>query len=165
MFEIATIYARNQGQAVEMTYSDESGKVVTATEEKMAEAFNYEYFNFGMFPMFMGEVLSIFEGNVGLLNIYSQQNQPRSMFKQTVVTHVVVGVLCLAMGCLSYLAYGSLIQDIVLYNLPQHSNLGTLVAILYMLNIVGSITMTIQPIYGLFEKKKEKREEEEPQPV
>ena len=117
MFEIATIYARNQGQAVEMTYSDETGKVVTATEEKMAEAFNYEYFNFGMFPMFMGEVLSIFEGNVGLLNIYSQQNQPRSMFKQTVVTHVVVGVLCLAMGCLSYLAYGSLIQDLSLIHI------------------------------------------------
>lgn len=65
------------------------------------------------------------------------------MFKQTVITHIVVGVLCLLVGCLSYLAYGSLIQDIVLYNLPQHSNLGTLVAVLYMLNIVGSITMTI----------------------
>ena len=45
----------------------------------MAEAFKYEYFNFAMFPMFMGEVLSIFEGNVGILNIYSQQNQPRSI--------------------------------------------------------------------------------------
>ena len=40
------------------------------------------------------------------------------MFKQTVITHVVVGSMCLLMGCLSYLAYGSLIQDIVLYNLP-----------------------------------------------
>ena len=64
-----------------MTYSDDSGKIVTANEEKMAEAFNYEYFNLSVLPMFMGEVLSIFEGNVGLLNIYSQQNQPRSMYK------------------------------------------------------------------------------------
>ena len=42
--------------------------------------------------------------------------------------------------------------------------MGTLVAILYMLNIIGSITMTIQPIYGLFEKRsKEKDEGEEEQ--
>lgn len=54
-----------------MTYSDESGNVVKASEEKLAEAFDYEYFNFAVFPMFMGEVLSIFEGNVGILNIYS----------------------------------------------------------------------------------------------
>ena len=65
------------------------------------------------------------------------------MMCQTVITHVVVLCLCALMGTLSYLAYGNLIQDIVLYNLPQHSNLGTFVAVLYMLNIVGSITMTI----------------------
>ena len=37
-----------------------------------SSGYHYEMFNFGMFPLFMGEVLSIFEGNVGLLNIYSQ---------------------------------------------------------------------------------------------
>ena len=70
--------------------------------------------------------------------------------------------MCAAMGILSYLAYGNLVQDIVLYNLPQDSNLASVVALLYMLNIVGSITMTIQPIYGLFEKgQKDKREDAE----
>ena len=54
-----------------MTYSDDTGKIVTASEDKMAEAFDYEYFNLSVLPMFMGEVLSIFEGNVGILNIYS----------------------------------------------------------------------------------------------
>ena len=63
------------------------------------------------------------------------------------------------MGTLSYLAYGNLVQDIVLYNLPQDSRLATLVAILYMLNIVGSITMTIQPVYALFEKDGKAKEE------
>lgn len=109
-------------------------------------------FNINMFPLFMGEVLSIFEGNVGLLNIYSQQNEPRSMFKQTVITHLTVLIICLLMGTLSYLAYGSDTEDVVLYNLPKGSNLATLVAALYMLNIVGSIAMTVQPIYALFEK-------------
>ena len=35
-----------------------------------------------------------------------------------------------------------------------------MVAILYMFNIVGSITMTIQPIYGLFEKREKDKEED-----
>ena len=65
------------------------------------------------------------------------------MFCQTVITHILVGAMCLAMGTISYLAYGDLVQDIVLYNLPQHSPLATMVAVLYMFNIVGSITMTI----------------------
>ena len=43
-----------------------------ATGAKLESAFDYIYFNFAMFPPFMGEVLSIFEGNVGILNIYSQ---------------------------------------------------------------------------------------------
>ena len=59
------------------------------------------------------------------------------------VTHLIVGAMCLIMGILSYLAYGNLIQDVVLYNLPQNSNVATFVAVLYMLNIVGSISMTI----------------------
>ena len=100
-----------------------------------------------MFPLFLGEVLSVFEGNVGLLNLYSQQNEPRTMMKQTALTHIIVLALCLAMGSLSYLSYGSLTQDIVLFNLPQGSNVATFVALLYMLNVTGSIMMQIQPIY------------------
>ena len=76
------------------------------------------------------------------------------MFLQTALTHAFVGMLCIIMGCLSYGAYGSLTQDIVFYNLPKGSALASIVALLYMLNIVGSISMTIQPIYGLIEKGK-----------
>ena len=83
--------------------------MVTASDDKLEAAFEFEYFNWAMLPPFMGEVMSIFEGNVGILNIYSQQNQPRTMFLQTIVTHVVVGVMCAAMGILSYLAYGNLV--------------------------------------------------------
>ena len=74
------------------------------------------------------------------------------MIKQAIVTHLVVLVMCLLMGILSYLAYGNDTADVILYNLPQGSHFATLVALLYMLNIVGSIAMTVQPIYALFEK-------------
>ena len=79
------------------------------------------------------------------------------MIKQAFVTHMVVLVMCLLMGILSYLAYGSDTGDVILYNLPQGSQLATIVALLYMLNIVGSIAMTVQPIYALFEKNSDIR--------
>ena len=41
------------------------------------------------------------------------------MFKQAIVTHMIVLILCLLMGILSYLAYGSETEDVILYNLPQ----------------------------------------------
>ena len=146
-FEIATLYAREHGEEMHLTYSDDTGKVLIASEAVLDTAFDYEYFNYPMFPLFLGEVLSVFEGNVGLLNLYSQQNEPRTMMKQTALTHIIVLALCLAMGSLSYLSYGSLTQDIVLFNLPQGSNVATFVALLYMLNVTGSIMMQIQPIY------------------
>lgn len=81
VFEVMTLYKRGQGELLKMTYSDENGKVVEASDERIASAFDYELFNISFLPLFMGEVMSIFEGNVGILNIYSQQNQPRTMFK------------------------------------------------------------------------------------
>ena len=81
IFEVMTIYWREQGEPLPMTYTDEKGSVFIASDEMLDKAFNYEYFNFAMFPLFMGEVLSIFEGNTGLLNVYSQQNEPRTMFR------------------------------------------------------------------------------------
>ena len=51
--------------------------------------------------------------------------------------------------------------------MPNHSNLSRLVVIMYMLNIVGSFTICIQPIYSIFEKrepvKKEKEKEDDPE--
>ena len=81
IFEVGTIYLRAQGEPLPMTYSDENGSVFIASDDMLDTAFKYEYFNFAMFPLFMGEVLSIFEGNTGLLNVYSQQNEPRTMFR------------------------------------------------------------------------------------
>ena len=68
--------------------------------------------------MFLGEVLSIFEGNMGILNIYSQQNEPKTMMANVVWTHIIVCSLVIILSTMSYLAYGNMIQDIVLYNIP-----------------------------------------------
>jgi len=76
-FEFQAIYNRTNGIEQEMTFSDETGGVSVATAEQKAEAYNFEYFNWGHFPLFLGEILAIFEGNAGILNIYSQHSEPR----------------------------------------------------------------------------------------
>ena len=48
--------------------------------------------------------------------------------------------------------------------MPNHSNLSRLVVIMYMLNIVGSFTICIQPIYSIFEKKEPVKKEKEDDP-
>ena len=83
------------------------------------------------------------------------------MFLNTIWTHITVGLMVISLCAVSYLAYGSMIQDIVLYNMPQHSNLARLVVIMYMLNIVGSFTICIQPIYAIFEKKEPVKKEKD----
>lgn len=83
------------------------------------------------------------------------------MFMNTIWTHVTVGLMVIGLCTVSYLAYGNLIQDIVLYNLPTHSNLARLIELMYMLNIVGSFTICIQPIYAILEKEDFKKERTE----
>ena len=48
--------------------------------------------------------------------------------------------------------------------MPQHSNLARIVEVMYMLNIVGSFTICIQPIYSIFERKEVKKEKAEEDP-
>jgi len=136
-----------------MTFTNEMGGVSVATDEQKEAAYNFLWFDRAHFPLFLGEILAIFEGNAGILNIYSQHSEPRQMFTNTVWTHLTVGFIVIGMCTCSYLAYGGMVQDIVLYNLPQHSNMAKVVELMYMLNIVGSFTICIQPIYALLEKK------------
>lgn len=126
-----------------MTFTNELGGVSVATAEQKAAAYDFEWFNWSHIPMFLGEILAIFEGNAGILNIYSQHSEPRAMFATTVWTHIVVGFVVISLCSVSYLAYGNMIQDIVLYNMPQHSNMARLIELMYMLNIVGSFTICI----------------------
>ena len=92
-----------------MTFSDELGGVSVATAEQKEEAYDFEYFNYAHFPLFLGEILAIFEGNAGILNIYSQHSEPREMFKNTIMTHLTVGALVISLCAVSYLAYGSMV--------------------------------------------------------
>lgn len=65
------------------------------------------------------------------------------MLKQAVIVHLILGFICSLVGGLSYAAYGNLTQDIVLYNLPKGTQFATVIALSYMINIVGSVAICI----------------------
>ena len=87
-----------------MTLTDEFGNVKVATAEQKAAAYNFEFFNQAHFPLFLGEILAIFEGNAGILNIYSQHSEPRQMFLNTIWTHITVGLMVISLCTVSYLS-------------------------------------------------------------
>ena len=59
--------------------------------------------------MYLGVALSNFEGNAGLLNIYSQQEKPKTMMVNVVWTYSIICILVIILSTTSYLAYGNMI--------------------------------------------------------
>ena len=59
------------------------------------------------------------------------------MFKLVFWTHMVVAGLVTVIMSLGYAAFGSLTQDLILFNLPSTAG-ATVIQILYMTNIIGS---------------------------
>jgi hypothetical protein len=51
--------------------------------------------------------------------VYAEHRQPRNMFASVVRVHLLVLVLVLFIGILSYQAFGENIRETVLFNLPQ----------------------------------------------
>jgi amino acid permease len=71
LFNFQAIYFRTNGIEQEMTLADENGVVSVATAEQKASAYDFEYFDAKHLPMYLGEIMAIFEGNAGILNLYS----------------------------------------------------------------------------------------------
>jgi proton-coupled amino acid transporter len=90
--------------------------------------------------------MCLFEGNSSILNLYAEVDQPKHFLKYTLASFVIIMILCIGCGTLSYLTFGQKIEDIVLLNLPE-SNLADITKMLYLLTIMGSYVILIQPVF------------------
>ena len=79
------------------------------------------------------------------------------MFAQVITSHVIIIVLTLFVGFLSYAAFGSETKEIVLANLPSDKWYSVLIQCAYMLNIMGCFCLNTPVIFNLFEKEDEMR--------
>lgn len=93
-----------------------------------------------------------------MLNIYSQLNRPKDMVTLVNASNVFVVSVVLGTGFAAYGAFGSATETVVIFNLPYGSSVSILVQVMYMLNIMGSFSLLVQPIFQLFEKNDAKDE-------
>lgn len=110
------------------------------------------WMNLSALPIFLGQTCVLFEGNCSLLNIYAEHRYPREMMRTTVHVHIVLAILTLMTGVLSYYAFGDSLSEIIIYDLPEKMPFTILTQIFYMLNVMGCFVIMSQVIFILVEK-------------
>ncbi|KAF9361332.1 neutral amino acid transporter [Mortierella sp. AD094] len=108
-------------------------------------------FNSKDFALFIGTAVFTFEGIGLVIPITESMKEPEKFPK--VLTGVMIGITVLftSLGALSYAAFGSKTETVVLLNLPQKSHLVQSVQGLYSIAIMLSIPLQLFPAIRIME--------------
>jgi proton-coupled amino acid transporter len=106
---------------------------------------DFTNFNPASWTLLIGTAIFTFEGVGLILPIQSGMRDPKQFPKVLAITTVIMGVIFISMGALSYAAYGSNTKTVVLLNMPQDDKLVNSVQFLYSLAILLSIPLQIFP--------------------
>lgn len=114
-------------------------------------------FNPRDWTLFIGTAIFTFEGIGLIIPIQEAMKEPKKFPKVMFVVMIIITVIFISMGALSYAAYGSATETVVILNLPQDSKLVNGVQFLYSLAILLSTPLQIFPAIritenGLFTK-------------
>jgi proton-coupled amino acid transporter len=105
---------------------------------------DYKYFDGMMLPIFCASMMSLFEGNQQILNLYSETDKPQNFFLIALICIVALTFFVAAtVGYLGYLAFGNSVKSVILYSLPNDDSLAIVAKICYVLTIVGSFVIII----------------------
>ena len=89
-------------------------------------------------------MMTLFEGNQQILNVYSEADKPQDFFMITMAIILILTVLIAStVGYLGYLAFGATTKSLILYNLPNDDPLSITAKICYILTITGSFVLVI----------------------
>ncbi|KAF9173581.1 neutral amino acid transporter [Mortierella sp. AD010] len=108
-------------------------------------------FNSKDFALFIGTAVFTFEGIGLIIPITESMKEPEKFPK--VLTGVMIGITVLftSLGALSYAAFGSKTETVVLLNLPQKSHFVQTVQGLYSIAIMLSIPLQLFPAIRIME--------------
>ena len=114
---------------------------------------NYKTFDVAALPMFCATMMNIFEGNQQILNLYSEADKPKSFFKMMVTLFILITVFVgISVGVLGYMAFGNSTKSTILFNMPNEANVGIYAKVFYVITIMGSFVLVIQPIFHVIER-------------
>ena len=109
------------------------------------------YFNRNDWPLFIGTALFTFEGIGLVLPIQEAMRQPQKFPGVLFAVMVIITVLYVTIGAVSYAAYGSATETVVLLSLPQDDKLVNAVQLLYSAAIFLSTPLQIFPAIKITE--------------
>ena len=97
-------------------------------------------------------MMTLFEGNQQILNIYADADKPKR-FYSILTTSLVILLIILAifLGMMGYLAFGDDCKSILLYNLPANETASIVAKVFYIITVMGSYILLIQPIFYVME--------------
>lgn len=108
-------------------------------------------FNKNDWTLFIGTAIFTFEGIGLIIPIQESMADPKKFPKVMFVVMIIITSLFIVMGAVSYAAYGSKTETVVLLNLPQDSKLVNAVQFLYSMAIMLSIPLQLFPAIKILE--------------
>lgn len=108
-------------------------------------------FNKKDWTLFIGTAIFTFEGIGLIIPIQESMKHPQKFPKVMGVVMIIITTLFIVMGAVSYAAYGSKTETVVLLNLPQDDKLVNGVQFLYSLAILLSTPLQIFPAIRITE--------------
>lgn len=122
--------------------------VLTLAAEGLADII---MFNQRDWTLFIGTAIFTFEGIGLIIPIQESMKQPEKFPKVMFLVMIIITVLFTVMGAISYAAYGSETQTVVLLNLPQDNRMVNVVQLLYSIAILLSTPLQIFPAIRIVE--------------
>lgn len=108
-------------------------------------------FNQKDWTLFIGTAIFTFEGIGLIIPIQESMKNPEKFPKVMLVIMIIITTLFTTMGAVSYAAYGSKTETVVLLNLPQDNKMVNGVQFLYSLAILLSTPLQIFPAIRITE--------------
>lgn len=102
-------------------------------------------FNPTSWPLLIGTAIFTFEGVGLVIPIQSGMREPEKFPKVLASVMVIISVVFMSAGALSYAAYGSNTKTVILLNMPQDDKLVNGVQFLYSVAILMSTPLQIYP--------------------
>lgn len=112
---------------------------------------SYKYWDFGELASFMAGFHVLYEGNIAILNLYAELEQPKDMYCITSSAQVIDTVLVAAMSFAGYFAFHDTVKDLIILNLPVSSGFSVLAKFAYLTTICGSTLMAFPIIFSYIE--------------
>ncbi|KAJ5675645.1 Amino acid transporter transmembrane [Penicillium macrosclerotiorum] len=110
-------------------------------------------FNPTTWSMFIGTAIFTYEGIGLIIPIQESMRQPRRFPGVLAGVMVVITLIFLSAGALSYAAYGSATKTVILLNLPQDDKFVNVVQLLYSMAILLSTPLQLFPAIRILENE------------